>query len=82
MLHYSMRHRTQLYLDEDQYRWLKQRAAKGGSIAGVVRRLIDAERSRSANPDGDSFVRYLLSESPADSGGRSSVETIDRDLYG
>src|SRR5947209_6154784 len=60
MLYYSMRHRTQLYLDEDQYRWLKQRAANSGSIAGVVRQLIDAERSRSANPDGDPLIHYLL----------------------
>ena len=28
-----MRHRTQLYLDDDQYRWLKQRAGNRGSIA-------------------------------------------------
>jgi hypothetical protein len=34
-----MRHRTQLYLDPD--RWLKHRARRRGSIAGVVRDLID-----------------------------------------
>ena len=46
MLYYSMKHRTQLYLDEGQYRWLKQRAGESGSIAAVVRDLIDAERAR------------------------------------
>ncbi len=46
MLYDSMKHRTQLYLNEAQQRWLRQRAGKSGSIAAVVRELIDAERSR------------------------------------
>lgn len=38
------RYRTQLYLDEAQYRFLKESAAKyKTSIAGVVRTLIDRE---------------------------------------
>jgi len=77
-----MRHRTQLYLDEDQYRWLKQRASRGGSIAAVVRELIDGARSRTPSLAGDPFIRYLATEPPADSGAPSTVETIDRDVYG
>jgi hypothetical protein len=77
-----MRHRTQLYLDEDQYRWLKQRAGRDGSIAGIVRDLIDAARARRPNPARDPLIRYLTEE-PAPAGrAPSSVETLDRDLYG
>ena len=77
-----MRHRTQLYLDEDQYRWLKQRAGNRGSIAGVVRDLIDAARARRPNPARDPLIRFLMDEPPADGGVPSTVETIDRDVYG
>jgi hypothetical protein len=77
-----MRHRTQLYLDEDQYRWLKQRAGSRGSIAAVVRDLIDTARARRPSPVRDPLIRFLLDEPPADGGAPSTVETIDRDLYG
>jgi len=82
MLYSGMRHRTQLYLDDDQYRWLKQRAGRGGSIAGVVRELIDAARSRRPSSARDPLIRYLTEEPAADSGTRSSVQTVDRDIYG
>jgi hypothetical protein len=82
MLYNAMRHRTQLYLDPDQYRWLKQRAGPRGSIAGVVRKLIDDARLRRPNATRDPLIRYLAEEPPADSGAPSSVETLDRDLYG
>jgi hypothetical protein len=81
-LYYSMRHRTQLYLDEGQYRWLKQRAGEAGSIAAAVRELIDAERSRRLDPAEDPLLRYLVSEAPAKGRRRTSVESLDRDLYG
>lgn len=78
-----MTHRTQLYLDDGQYRWLKQRASKGGSIAGVVRELIEAARSRRPDPAQDSLISYLIDEPPAEGlGGSSSVRTLDEDLYG
>jgi len=77
-----MRHRTQLYLDEDQYRWLKQRAARQGSIAGVVRDLIDAARSRRPSSARDPLIRYLAEDPPAEGTSPSTVETLDRDLYG
>lgn len=82
MLYYSMRHRTQLYLEEDQYRWLRQRAGQGGSIAGVVRDLIDAARSRRTSPDRDPLLRYLTQEPPATAAHPSTVADLDRDVYG
>jgi len=81
-LYYSMRHRTQLYLDEGQYRWLKQRAGASGSIAAVVRELIDAERARGLNPATDPLLSFLVEEAPAAGARRTSVSTLDQDLYG
>ena len=82
MLYSSMKHRTQLYLDDAQYRWLRQRAGKSGSIAAVVRELIDAERSRRANPATDPLLSYLVADAPAAGREPTSVTTLDRDLYG
>jgi hypothetical protein len=81
-LYYSMRHRTQLYLDEGQYRWLKQRAGEAGSIAAVVRKLIDAERARGVDPVADPLLSYLVDEAPGRGREGTSVSTLDRDLYG
>jgi hypothetical protein len=77
-----MRHRTQLYLDEAQYRWLRQRAGESGSIAAAVRELIDAERTRRMDPAGDPLLRYLVEETPGQGQAGTSVDTLDRDLYG
>jgi len=82
MLYDSMKHRTQLYLDEAQHRWLRQRAGKSGSIAAVVRELIDAERARRPDPAADPLLRYLVDESPGRGREGTSVTTLDRDLYG
>jgi hypothetical protein len=82
MLYSSMKHRTQLYLDEGQYRWLRQRAGRSGSIAAVVRELIDAERSRLADPAADPLLRFLVEESPSRGPEGTSVTTLDRDIYG
>src|SRR6188474_371963 len=81
-LYYSMGHRTQLYLDEGQYRWLKQRAGKAGSIAAVVRELIDAERAHEVGSTADPLLSYLIEEAPGKGRERTSVSTLDRDLYG
>jgi hypothetical protein len=81
-LYYSMRHRTQLYLDEGQYRWLKQRAGEAGSIAAVVRELIDAERARGVDPAVDPLLSYLVDEAPGKGREGTSVSSLDRDLYG
>ncbi|HKA66393.1 MAG TPA: hypothetical protein VKG03_00660 [Solirubrobacterales bacterium] len=77
-----MKHRTQLYLDEAQHRWLRQRAGKSGSIAAVVRELIDAERARRPDPAADPLLRWLGDESPGRGREGTSVTTLDRDLYG
>lgn len=74
--------RTQLYLDEDQYRWLKQQAGRRGSIASVVRKLVDSARSRSRNDARDPLVRLLLDEEPGEGSRKTSVTTLDQDLYG
>ena len=81
MLYDSMKHRTQLYLDEAQHRWLRQRAGKSGSIAAVVRELIDAERARRPDRAADPLLRYLVDESPGRGRKATSVTTLDRDLY-
>ncbi|HEU4393031.1 MAG TPA: hypothetical protein VFR04_05265 [Solirubrobacterales bacterium] len=77
-----MKHRTQLYLDDGQHRWLRQRAGKSGSIAAVVRELIDAERARRPDLAADPLLRYLVDESPGRGREGTSVTTLDRDLYG
>ncbi|MGH2974579.1 MAG: hypothetical protein ACRDLL_06905 [Solirubrobacterales bacterium] len=77
-----MRHRTQLYLDEGQYRWLKRRAGEAGSIAAVVRELIDAERARGVDRVADPLLSYLLDEVPGRGREGTSVSSLDRDLYG
>jgi len=77
-----MKHRTQLYLDEGQYRWLKQRAGESGSIAAVVRELIDAERGRGVDPAADPLLSYLVDEAPGKGREGTSVSTLDRDIYG
>jgi hypothetical protein len=81
-LYYSMRHRTQLYLDQGQYRWLKQRAGEAGSIAAVVRELIDAERARGVDAAVDPLLSYLVDEAPGKGPEGTSVSSLDRDLYG
>src|SRR4029077_17982358 len=82
MLYDSMKHRTQLYLDEAQHRWLRQRGGKSGSIADVVRTPSDAERARRPDRAGDPLLRYLVDESPGRGREGSSVTTLDQDLYG
>jgi hypothetical protein len=82
MLYDSMKHRTQLYLDEAQHRWLRQRAGRSGSIAAVVRELIDAERARRPDSAADPLLRYLVEETPGRGQEGTSVTTLDRELYG
>jgi hypothetical protein len=82
MLYDSMKHRTQLYLDDAQHRWLRQRAGKSGSIAAVVRELIDAERARRPDPAADPLLSYLVADAPGRGSEETSVTTLDRDLYG
>jgi hypothetical protein len=82
MLYCAMRHRTQLYLDDDQYRWLKRQAARAGSIAQVVRDLIDTARAADTPSGDDVLIRFLLEEPPGEGGRPTTVTDLDRDLYG
>ena len=77
-----MKHRTQLHLDPDQYRWLKRRAGARGSIAGVVRELIDEARHRQPGAADDPLMQFLIEDPPATGGRNSSVSDLDWDVYG
>lgn len=80
---YDSMHRTQLQLSADQHRWLRHRAhERGESLAAVVRGLIDDERRRVNSGLEDPLIRHLLLDAPTEGGERSSVTTIDEDLYG
>lgn len=81
-LYDGMKHRTQLYLDDAQHRWLRQRAGKSGSIAAVVRELIDAERARRPDPVADPLLSYLVADAPGRGQAGTCVSALDRDLYG
>ncbi|MGI8426522.1 MAG: hypothetical protein ACR2FO_05085 [Actinomycetota bacterium] len=74
----SMR-KVQLYLTDNQYRLLKQTAGQKGSIAQVVRDLID----RSVLPEdvgADAFYRHVTSKKTG-SGPSYRAEEAKRDLY-
>jgi hypothetical protein len=71
--------KVQLYLTEEQYRLVKQRAGERGSIAQVVRDLIDAA-GRPGDPKEDPFYRHLMGKRKG-SGGPYSAERAKRDLY-
>lgn len=77
-----MKHRTQLHLDPDQYRWLKRRAGARGSIAGVVRDLIDEARNREPRTADDPLLRFLVEEPPAAGGRDPAASALDWDVYG
>ena len=73
------RRKLQLYLTERQYMLLKRRAGERGSIAAVVRDLID----RSAMPgdaEADPFFQHVMSEQPGSGQGYDAQEA-KRALY-
>lgn len=71
--------KLQLYVTEHQYQLLKRRAGAHGSIAAVVREMID----RSVVPsdaDADAFVKHV--EAAKEGSGRPySAEEAKNDLY-
>lgn len=81
----KLTHRTQLFLTDRQYRWLKLRAGSAGSIAAVVRDWIDAELESGSDLHDDPAIKFLL-EGPKDTdGSRGAYEQmneIDQLLYG
>lgn len=71
--------KVQLYLTEDQYRFVKQRAGTSGSIAAVVRELID-EAGRPRDYSNDPFFRHVT-DSKEGSGRSYSAELAKRQLH-
>jgi len=72
-------HKTQIYLDEGQYQYLRREAKKFGSIANVVRHLIDGKLRYHARRD-DSLFR--LGTKPFKSGLGDLSTKHDKYLYG
>ena len=70
--------KTQIYVNEEQYRYLVREARSTGSITGVVRRLID-EKIRKPERSDDSLFK-LGTKSFASDIGDLSVHH-DRYLY-
>ena len=71
--------KLQLYVTERQYRLLKRRAAKRGSIAAVVRDLID-QSAGSAEAEADPFFQHVVARKEG-SGERYAAEDAKRGLY-
>lgn len=71
--------KLQLYLTEEQYRFVKQQAGDRGSMAKVVRDLIDAA-GRPEDPKADPFYRHVVKEKPG-SGRSYRAEQAKRELY-
>jgi len=68
-----------LYVTERQYRLLKQRAGTRGSIAAVVRDLID-QSAAPVEVEHDPFFRHVMT--PKDgSGGTYEAEDAKNDLH-
>jgi hypothetical protein len=72
--------RTQLYLEEPLYQFLKKEARKYGSIAAVVRRLIE-EKMRVVGKYKEDPI-FKLGKNPGASGLKDVSEHHDRYLYG
>ncbi|MDI3281530.1 MAG: hypothetical protein QJR13_09190 [Bacillota bacterium] len=76
------RYRTQLYLDEAQYLFLKESAAKfQTSIAGVVRQLIEREMS-GQNASWESDPLFAGGQIAADTGREDGSLEHDHYIYG
>lgn len=73
------RRKLQLYITEEQYQLLKQRAGRRGSLAQAVRDLIDASGGP-RDVEGDSFYRHLMRPGPG-SGKPYAAQDAKRELY-
>lgn len=76
-----MTHRTQLYLDDTQYRFVKDLARKEGkSIAAIIRNWIDERRKKKARVkyENDPLfkLRGIISDKP------DVAQNFDDYLYG
>jgi hypothetical protein len=64
------------------YRRLKSEARRRGSIAAVVRGLIEAARARQRDASRDPLIQHLLCEPSERGKEQTTVQTLDDDLYG
>lgn len=71
--------KTQIYVREDQYQYLAREARKTGSIAAVVRDLID-DRMRGAGREDDPL--FSLGKKARKSKSKNLSVEHDRHLYG
>jgi len=71
--------KIQLYLTEQQYQVLRQRAGDSGSIAAAVRDLVDASGAP-ADPQNDPFFQFLTREKEP-SGKPFDAGDAKRELY-
>lgn len=82
----KLTHRTQLFLTEEQYRWLNVRARSAGSVAAVVRDWIDSQMNPSPQDlRDDPAIGYLLDgphEYEGDEPAHDRMNDIDQSLYG
>jgi hypothetical protein len=73
-------HRTQIMLDEPQYRFLLDEARRGGSsIAAVIRRLVAEHMAQRGPQEEDPLERII---GIAASGGGVAEADHDRIVYG
>jgi hypothetical protein len=73
-------HRTQIMLDEPQYRFLMEEARRGGSsMAEVIRRLVAERMAQRAPQEKDPLERII---GIAASGGGVAEVDQDRIIYG
>ena len=72
--------RTRLYLEEPLYQFLKKEARKHGSIAAVVRKLIEEKMTMVVEYKEDPI--FKLGKRPAKSGRADISGHHDRYLYG
>ena len=73
------RRKLQLYLTERQYQLLKRRAGERGSLAGVVRDLID-QSAMPKNAEADPFFQHVMNEKQG-SGQPYDAQEAKRTLY-
>lgn len=71
--------KLQLYVTERQYRLLRQRAGQQGSIAGVVRDMID-QSTQPTEAQADPFFRHVAAPKEG-SGQPYEAQAAKRDLH-
>ncbi|MBT9171256.1 MAG: hypothetical protein DDT18_01628 [Actinobacteria bacterium] len=71
--------RTQIYLTEEQYQYLREKAGDYGSVAGAIRSLIEEKMSAPRDYQKDPF--YQWATAPATSGISDLGSNHDKYIY-